>query len=76
MNQGAHCWGPNQYQNETGSLGLKDCVSDGFAGEIKQCQLRGKKILISAGGIYSNLSIPSESDAERLADRLWNLFLG
>lgn len=76
MNQGAHCWGPNPYQNETGAWGLKDCVSDGYAEEIKQCQLRGKKVLISAGGIYSNLSIPSENDAERLADRLWNLFLG
>lgn len=76
MNQGSHCWAPNAYQQATDAWGLKDCVGDGFAKEIKDCQDKGKKVLISAGGVFANLSIPSEPDAERLADRLWNLFLG
>jgi len=76
MNQGSHCWAPNENQRAAGAWGLKDCVGDGFAQEIKACQARGKKVLISAGGTYANLSIPSDADAEILAERLWNLFLG
>lgn len=78
MNQGSHCWAPNQHQRDAGATGLKDCVEDGngYAKDIRQCQLRGKKVLISAGGVYSNLTIPDENSAERLANRLWNLFLG
>ncbi|KEF56249.1 uncharacterized protein A1O9_07830 [Exophiala aquamarina CBS 119918] len=76
MNQGSHCWAPNQGQQGAGAWGLKDCVGDGFAAEIKDCQDKGKKVLISAGGVFADLNIPSEPDAEILADRLWNLFLG
>lgn len=79
MNQGRYCWATNTAQQAAGATGLKDCVEDGvtgYAAQIKQCQERGKKVLISAGGVFADLGIPSEEAAERLANRLWNLFLG
>jgi chitinase len=78
LNMGPHCWAPNTAQSQAGATGLIDCVSDGFAGQIQQCQNVGKKVLLSLGGAqgYSDTTIASDQDAEMLASKLWNLFLG
>lgn len=53
-----------------------DCVADGFADEVNRCQDTGKKVLLSIGGAaeYSETTIPSEEDAVRIADNIWNIF--
>jgi hypothetical protein len=78
LNMGPHCWAANTAQSQAGATGLIDCVSDGFAEQIQQCQNVGKKVLLSLGGAqgYSNTTMASDQDAEMLASMLWNLFLG
>ena len=43
---------------------------------IKACQRRGIKVLLSIGGGIGNYSISSNADAKKVADYLWNNFLG
>jgi Glycosyl hydrolases family 18 len=78
LNMGPHCWAASTAQSQAGATGLIDCVSDGFADQVRQCQDAGKKVLLSLGGAqgYSDTTIPSDQDAEMLASKLWNLFLG
>jgi Glycosyl hydrolases family 18 len=78
LNMGPHCWAANAAQTQAGATGLIDCVSDGFAEQVQQCQDIGKKVMLSLGGAqgYSDTTIPSDQDAEMLASNLWNLFLG
>ena len=78
LNMGPHCWAASTAQSQAGATGLIDCVSDGFANQVRQCQDTGKKVLLSLGGAqgYSDTTIPSDQDAEMLASQLWNLFLG
>jgi hypothetical protein len=78
LNMGPHCWAATTAQSQAGATGLIDCVSDGFANQVQQCQDAGRKVMLSLGGAqgYSNTSIPSDQDAEMLASTLWNLFLG
>jgi chitinase len=78
LNMGPHCWAASTAQSQAGATGLIDCVSDGFANQVRQCQDAGKKVLLSLGGAqgYSDTTIPSDQDAEMLASKLWNLFLG
>jgi hypothetical protein len=78
LNMGPHCWAASAAQSQAGATGLIDCVSDGFAHQVRQCQDAGKKVLLSLGGAqsYSDTTIPSDQDAEMLASKLWNLFLG
>jgi chitinase len=78
LNMGPHCWAASTAQSQAGATGLIDCFSDGFAHQVRQCQAAGKKVLLSLGGAqgYSDTTIPSDQDAEMLASKLWNLFLG
>ncbi|KIW19305.1 hypothetical protein PV08_03599 [Exophiala spinifera] len=76
MNMASNCWAPSAAQQNAGATGLLDCVGDGFAVQISSCQSLGKKVLISMGGIYSNLQISSTDQATQAAQLLWNLFLG
>jgi chitinase len=78
LNMGPHCWAASAAQAQAGATGLIDCVSDGFATQVQQCQDSGKIMMLSLGGAqaYSDTIIPSDQDAEMLASKLWNLFLG
>ena len=78
LNMGSHCWAASSAQSQAGATGLIDCVGDGFADQVRQCQAEGKKVLLSLGGAkgYSDTSIPSDDGAEELANTLWALFLG
>lgn len=76
LNMGPRCWAASSAQVNEGATGLIDCVSDGFAKQVKTCQESGKKVLLSIGGAvdYSETTIASEEDAARIADNIWNLF--
>ena len=43
---------------------------------IRTCQQSGKKIVIAIGGPDSQSSFESESQGERFAENIWDLFLG
>ena len=43
---------------------------------IKECQRRGKKVLISIGGPTGDGTLPTPAKARELAHTLFNLFLG
>ncbi|EMD31467.1 glycoside hydrolase family 18 protein [Gelatoporia subvermispora B] len=53
---------------------LANCQS--MADDIKTCQAKGKAVTISLGGATGVVGFSSDSAAEALADRVWNLFLG
>lgn len=76
LNMGPHCWAATSAQVSSGATGLIDCVSDGFAAQVKSCQNTGRKVLLSIGGAvgYSETTIDSQHDAVRIADNIWNLF--
>ena len=79
LNMGSHCWAASSAQVSAGATGLIDCVSDGFAGLVRDCQtMYGKKVFLSLGGAiaYSDTRIPNDTMANSLADTLWDLFLG
>ncbi|EXJ61612.1 hypothetical protein A1O7_02040 [Cladophialophora yegresii CBS 114405] len=76
MNMASNCWAPNAAQQAAGATGLLDCVGDGFASKIAQCQQRGKKVMLSLGGSVGDLSMGSAAQAEQVANTIWDLFLG
>jgi chitinase len=76
MNMASNCWAPNATQQAAGATGLLDCVGDGLASEIAQCQQQGKKVMLSLGGSVGDLSMSSDAQAVQVANTLWNLFLG
>jgi len=47
-----------------------------FGSQVKDCQSRGIKVMLSLGGGIGNYSIGSRDDAKVVADYLWNNFLG
>ncbi|TKY66411.1 Acidic endochitinase [Spatholobus suberectus] len=47
-----------------------------FSGEIKTCQSKGMKVLLSIGGASGSYSLSSADDAKNVANYLWNNFLG
>ncbi|XP_065868793.1 acidic endochitinase-like [Euphorbia lathyris] len=47
-----------------------------FSSQIKSCQTRGIKVLLSLGGDSSTYSLSSADEANQLATYLWNNFLG
>lgn len=77
LNLGPECGPATSAQTATGASGLLDCVSYGFAAQITQCQAAGKKVMMSLGGAagYSDTTIASASDAQALAQTLFDLFL-
>ncbi|KAL6842165.1 hypothetical protein ACP4OV_028144 [Aristida adscensionis] len=56
-----------------------DPTAGGCAGQsadIKSCQSRGVKVLLSIGGGAGSYYLNSSADAKNVADYLWNNFLG
>lgn len=47
-----------------------------FGDQIKSCQSRGVKVLLSLGGGSGNYYLTSAADAKDVAEYLWNNFLG
>ncbi|KAL7193490.1 hypothetical protein ACSBR2_025159 [Camellia fascicularis] len=55
------------------------CSNGGCAGQskdIKACQGGGIKVMLSIGGDSTSYSLSSSDDARKVADYLWNNFLG
>ncbi|XP_054792118.1 acidic endochitinase-like [Prosopis cineraria] len=48
----------------------------GLSSDIKSCQAKGKKVLLSLGGGAGSYSLAYSQDAENVATYLWNNFLG
>ncbi|EXB52704.1 Acidic endochitinase [Morus notabilis] len=48
----------------------------GLSSDIKSCQARGIKVILSIGGGAGSYSLASSSDARHVATYLWNNFLG
>nr|AKR05133.1 Myr r 1.01 allergen [Morella rubra] len=48
----------------------------GLSTDIKGCQARGIKVLLSIGGGAGSYSLSSADDAKQVANYLWNNFLG
>ncbi|QCD92923.1 basic endochitinase-like [Vigna unguiculata] len=44
--------------------------------DIRYCQRRGIKVMLSIGGGSNNYSLSSQDDARNVADYIWNHFLG
>jgi hypothetical protein len=78
LNLGPNCWAASATQIAAGATGLIDCVSDGFAAQVAQCQAVGKKVMLSVGGAkaYSDTTIPDDEKASEVAGTIWDLFLG
>lgn len=60
----------NCYKNKT--TDIMTCPD--FADDIKECQNKGKKVLLSIGAPGSNSEFANTQEAEALADTLWNKF--
>ncbi|KAG0308746.1 Chitinase 1 [Dissophora globulifera] len=54
--------------------GLLNCPKVGQ--DIKACQAKGKKIIISVGGASGSYSLPDAASGQAFADNMWNIFLG
>ncbi|CAK7324068.1 unnamed protein product [Dovyalis caffra] len=48
----------------------------GLSTDIKACQGKGIKVLLSIGGASGSYSLSSADDARQVADYIWNNFLG
>lgn len=68
--------GPSSAQRKAGATGLKD--GSPLAPAIKKCQANGKLVILSMGGAtdYSDVRLSSDAQGEKVADQVWNLFLG
>lgn len=44
--------------------------------DIKACQAKGKIVTLSLGGAGGSVGFSSDSQAQTLADTIWNIFLG
>nr|XP_048326803.1 hevamine-A-like [Ziziphus jujuba var. spinosa] len=66
LNISGHC-------NVCDGNSLSSCVR--FGKDIEICQSMGVKILLSLGGPYETYSLSSESDAEDVANQLWETYL-
>lgn len=47
-----------------------------MASDIKTCQSKGKIVTMSLGGATGQVGFDSDSQAESLADQVWEMFLG
>ncbi|KAM3563664.1 hypothetical protein MY1884_001133 [Beauveria asiatica] len=61
---------------EVGATGLKDGAR--LVPAIKKCQANGKLVILSMGGAteYSDVRLSSDAQGKKVADQVWNLFLG
>ncbi|OWM80291.1 hevamine-A-like [Punica granatum] len=48
----------------------------GLSSDIKSCQAKGIKVMLSIGGAAGSYSLTSSDDAKQVATYLWNNFLG
>ncbi|PRQ58358.1 putative chitinase [Rosa chinensis] len=67
-------WGQNE-----GEAGHCDPASNGCQGiskGVRNCQNEGIKVLISIGGSNGSYTLSDADDARRVADYIWNNFLG
>ncbi|KAL6131028.1 hypothetical protein ACLB2K_069406 [Fragaria x ananassa] len=48
----------------------------GVSNEVRNCQNQGIKVLLSIGGAGGSYTLSDEDDARRVADYIWNNFLG
>ncbi|KAK4280187.1 hypothetical protein QN277_011842 [Acacia crassicarpa] len=48
----------------------------GYSADIKTCQSKGIKVLLSLGGATNTYSLNSAAEANQLANYIWNNFLG
>ncbi|KAI0757303.1 class III chitinase [Daedaleopsis nitida] len=65
----------NNHDNATfAGTDLANCAS--LATDIKTCQSKGKILTLSIGGGGASVHFESDSDAEAIADEIWNDFLG
>ncbi|KAL6311634.1 hypothetical protein AAG906_027406 [Vitis piasezkii] len=67
-------WPPRLNIHHYCDVSLKGCKYLGA--EIEECQKRGVKVLISIGGPGGDYNLASPDDATRLANYLWNAYLG
>lgn len=65
---------PSEAQQAAGATGLKD--GSGLVDAIQQCQAAGKLVILSLGGADADVTLQSDSDGEKIADTIWNLFGG
>lgn len=68
--------GPSRAQKKAGATGLQDGSS--LVRSIKNCQSKGKPVILSMGGAtdYSDVRLPSDAQGQQIANTVWNLFLG
>lgn len=68
--------GPNSAQQNAGATGLQDGSS--LVSSIKKCQSNGKLVILSMGGAndYADVKLSNDDDGIKIADQVWNLFLG
>lgn len=68
--------GPSAAQKKAGATGLKD--GSKLVSAIKSCQKNGKKVILSMGGAneYADVKLKDDADGQKIADQVWNLFLG
>ncbi|KAF8807244.1 glycoside hydrolase [Phlegmacium glaucopus] len=64
----------SQGSNTFPGTDLADCSF--LAGDIKQCQAKGKIVTLSLGGATSQVGFNSDSQAAGFAVNIWNMFLG
>ncbi|GLJ32416.1 hypothetical protein SUGI_0652310 [Cryptomeria japonica] len=50
--------------------------SNGLSSDIKACQSRGVKVLLSLGGGAGSYYLSSDADAQNVASYLWDNYLG
>ena len=74
LNLGSAAGAPSSDQTAAGATGLLDATS--LSPVIKNCQSRGKKVFISVGGTNAQVSFASDTEGDKFAGVLWNLFLG
>ena len=70
VNFANHCWTP--ISEEYPHLYQCDKIEQG----IKECQERGKQVVLSLGGATEDYGFENEDQANRLAQTVWDLFLG
>eukprot|EP00794_Sanderia_malayensis_P014314 gene14314-15803_t len=70
LNFAGHCKTPIDMNHKT----LFSCP--GIERGIRTCQQNGKKVLIAIGGPKGKSSFDGEAQGEKLAENIWNLFLG
>lgn len=75
LNLGAACGSDATTETQAkGATGILNCFE--IAGNITQCQNKGKKVMLSLGGADGTTVFASERQAVAFATTVWNLFGG